>query len=61
VPKLKILEQNKLCNPTSIRFKAKTLEKLNELGKPAEVARIMIETAFEHWSEFEKLGVEKVD
>ena len=46
--------------PKSIRFKDSTLEQLSELGAPAEVARVIIETALDSWPEFEKLGTEKV-
>ena len=47
--------------PKSIRFKDSTVEQLTELGTPAEVARVIIETALDNWSEFEKFGTDKVD
>ena len=47
--------------PKSIRFKDSTIEQLSELGAPAEVARVIIETALNNWPEFEKLGTDKVD
>jgi hypothetical protein len=47
--------------PKSIRFKDETLAQLSELGAPAEVARVIIETALSNWSEFEKLGTDTVD
>ena len=47
--------------PKSIRLKDSTLAQLAELGPAAEVARVIIETAFNNWAEFEKLGTDKVD
>ena len=47
--------------PKSIRLKDSTLAQLTELGPAANVARVIIETAFNNWAEFEKLGTDKVD
>lgn len=56
-----IVPKKEPMTPKSIRLKDSTLAQLAELGPAANVARVIIETAFDNWDEFEKLGIRKVD